>query len=63
MLVAPSPKFQAQVVGEWVEVSAKVTSCPAEGEAGEQVKAEGNPDWLAPHRTFAGNHPSTTILL
>jgi glucose-6-phosphate isomerase len=28
-----------------------------------QVKAEGNPDWLAPHRTFQGNHPSTTILL
>ena len=29
----------------------------------EQVKAEGNPDWLAPHRTFSGNHPSTTILV
>ena len=29
----------------------------------EQVKAEGNPDWLAPHRTFSGNHPSSTILV
>jgi glucose-6-phosphate isomerase len=28
----------------------------------EQVRAEGTPDWLAPHRTFQGNHPSTTIL-
>ncbi len=28
----------------------------------EQVQAEGTPDWLAPHRTFQGNHPSTTIL-
>ena len=27
-----------------------------------QVQAEGTPDWLAPHRTFQGNHPSTTIL-
>lgn len=27
-----------------------------------QVKAEGTPDWLAPHRVFAGNRPSTTIL-
>jgi glucose-6-phosphate isomerase len=28
----------------------------------EQVKAEGVPDWLVPHRTFAGNRPSNTIL-
>jgi glucose-6-phosphate isomerase len=27
------------------------------------VKAEGTPDWLAPHRTFPGNRPSNTILL
>jgi len=32
------------------------------GKTIEQVKAEGTPDWLAPHRTFAGNRPSTTIL-
>ncbi len=28
----------------------------------EQVKAEGVPEWLVPHRTFAGNRPSNTIL-
>jgi glucose-6-phosphate isomerase len=28
----------------------------------EQVKAEGVPDWLVPHRAFAGNRPSNTIL-
>ena len=28
----------------------------------EQVKAEGVPDWLVPHRTFEGNRPSNTIL-
>ncbi len=32
------------------------------GKTIEQVKAEGTADALAPHRTFAGNHPSTTIL-
>jgi glucose-6-phosphate isomerase len=32
------------------------------GKTSEQVKAEGTPDWLAPHRTFAGNHPSNVIL-
>jgi glucose-6-phosphate isomerase len=32
------------------------------GKTAEQVKAEGTPDWLAPHRTFAGNHPSNVIL-
>jgi glucose-6-phosphate isomerase len=32
------------------------------GKTAEQVKAEGTPDWLAPHRTFEGNRPSTTIL-
>ncbi|MBO0800325.1 MAG: glucose-6-phosphate isomerase [Blastocatellia bacterium] len=28
----------------------------------EEVKAEGTPDWLVPHRTFGGNRPSNTIL-
>jgi glucose-6-phosphate isomerase len=28
----------------------------------EQVKAEGVPDWLVPHRVFQGNRPSNTIL-
>jgi glucose-6-phosphate isomerase len=32
------------------------------GKTAEQVKAEGTPDWLAPHRIFEGNRPSTTIL-
>ena len=29
----------------------------------KQVKAEGTPDWLVPHRLFEGNRPSNTILL
>jgi glucose-6-phosphate isomerase len=33
------------------------------GKSAEQVKAEGTPDWLVPHRLFAGNRPSNTILL
>ena len=32
------------------------------GKTLEQVKAEGTADWLAPHRVFHGNRPSTTIL-
>jgi glucose-6-phosphate isomerase len=32
------------------------------GKTPEQVKNEGTPDWLAPHRVFEGNRPSTTIL-
>jgi glucose-6-phosphate isomerase len=32
------------------------------GKTAEQVKAEGTPNWLVPHRTFAGNRPSTLIL-
>jgi glucose-6-phosphate isomerase len=33
------------------------------GKTAEEVKAEGTPDWLAPHRLFEGNRPSNTILL
>jgi glucose-6-phosphate isomerase len=33
------------------------------GKTPEQVKAEGTPDWLVPHRTFEGNRPSNTILM
>jgi len=33
------------------------------GKTAEQVKAEGTPDWLVPHRIFEGNRPSNTILL
>jgi glucose-6-phosphate isomerase len=32
------------------------------GKTREQVKAEGTPDWLVPHRVFEGNRPSNTIL-
>jgi glucose-6-phosphate isomerase len=32
------------------------------GKTAEQVRAEGTPDWLVPHRTFEGNRPSSVIL-
>ena len=32
------------------------------GKTAEEVKAEGTPDWLVPHRTFPGNRPSNVIL-
>jgi glucose-6-phosphate isomerase len=32
------------------------------GKTPEQVRAEGTPDWLVPHRVFEGNRPSNTIL-
>ncbi len=33
------------------------------GKTADQVKAEGTPDWLVPHRSFEGNRPSSTLLL
>jgi glucose-6-phosphate isomerase len=33
------------------------------GKTPEQVKAEGTPDWLVPHRVFEGNRPSNIILV
>jgi glucose-6-phosphate isomerase len=33
------------------------------GKTADEVKAEGSPDWLVPHRVFEGNRPSNTILL
>jgi glucose-6-phosphate isomerase len=33
------------------------------GKTREQVKADGTPDWLVPHRVFEGNRPSNTILM
>jgi len=33
------------------------------GKTSREVQAEGIPAWLAPHRTFEGNRPSSTILL
>jgi len=38
------------------------TEALAFGKTAEQVKAEGTPDWLVPHRVFEGNRPSNTIL-
>ncbi len=39
------------------------TEALAFGKTPKQVKAEGTPDWLVPHRVFDGNRPSNTILL
>jgi len=33
------------------------------GKTPAQVKAEGTPDWLVPHRVFKGNRPSNVLLL
>jgi glucose-6-phosphate isomerase len=33
------------------------------GKTAAEVKAEGSPDWLVPHRVFEGNRPSNTLLL
>jgi glucose-6-phosphate isomerase len=33
------------------------------GKTAEEVKAEGTPDWLVPHRLFEGDRPSNVILL
>jgi glucose-6-phosphate isomerase len=38
------------------------TEALAFGKTPEEVKAEGPPEWLVPHRVFQGNRPSTTIL-
>ena len=38
------------------------TEALAFGRTPEEVRAEGTPEWLVPHRTFEGNRPSTTIL-
>jgi len=32
------------------------------GKTPEEVRLEGTPEWLVPHRTFKGDRPSTTIL-
>jgi glucose-6-phosphate isomerase len=38
------------------------TEALAFGKTAAEVKAEGSPDWLVPHRVFEGNRPSNTIL-
>jgi glucose-6-phosphate isomerase len=32
------------------------------GKTAEDVRAEGTPEWLVPHRVFEGNRPSSTLL-
>jgi glucose-6-phosphate isomerase len=32
------------------------------GKTAEEVKSEGTPDWLVPHRVFEGNRPSNLII-
>src|SRR5579862_878405 len=39
------------------------TEALAFGKTADEVRAEGTPDWLVPHRVFEGNRPSSTILL
>jgi len=38
------------------------TEALAFGKTREEVKAEGTPDWLVPHRVFEGNRPSNTLI-
>ena len=38
------------------------TEALAFGKTEDEVKADGTPGWLAPHRVFEGNRPSNTIL-
>jgi glucose-6-phosphate isomerase len=38
------------------------TEALALGKTADEVKAEGTPEWLVPHRVFEGNRPSNTIL-
>jgi glucose-6-phosphate isomerase len=38
------------------------TEALAFGKTPEEVRAEGTPEWLVPHRVFEGNRPSNTIL-
>ncbi|HAR96937.1 MAG TPA: glucose-6-phosphate isomerase [Deltaproteobacteria bacterium] len=33
------------------------------GKTAEEVRADGTPEWLIPHRVFRGNSPSNTILM
>jgi glucose-6-phosphate isomerase len=38
------------------------TEALAFGKTPEEVRAEGTPDWLVPHRVFEGNRPTNTLL-
>src|SRR5687768_7008350 len=39
------------------------TEALAFGKTLDEVKAEGTPDWLCPHRSFEGNRPTNTLLV
>jgi len=39
------------------------TEALAFGKTPEQVREEGTPDWLVPHRVFEGNRPTNTLLV
>jgi glucose-6-phosphate isomerase len=39
------------------------TEALAFGKTADQVRADGTPDWLVPHRVFEGNRPTNTILM
>ncbi len=39
------------------------TEALAMGKTADEVRADGVPEFQVPHRTFAGNHPTNTILL
>jgi glucose-6-phosphate isomerase len=39
------------------------TEALAFGKNVDEVKAEGTPDWLVPHRLFDGNRPSNTLMM
>ena len=45
----------------WPTCSRKAKRWPLARQPNE-VKAEGTPDWLVPHRVFEGNRPSNTIM-
>ena len=38
------------------------TEALAFGKTADEVRAEGTPDWLVPHRVFEGNRPTNTLL-
>ena len=38
------------------------TEALAFGKTADEVRAEGTPEWLVPHRMFEGNRPTNTIL-
>ncbi len=38
------------------------TEALAFGKSADEVRSDGIPEWLVPHRTFAGNHPTNSIL-